>query len=131
APRREHCWGRPGISEGYYCAPQHCPPLANALYRNRGDGSFENVSASSGIGAHRGEGMGVAFADYDHDGWTDVFVANDTVPNFLFHNLGNGHFEEAALPAGDAYDGDGRATSSTGVDFRDCDNDGWEELVVT
>jgi len=61
----------------------------------------------------------------------DVFVANDTVPNFLFYNLGNGRFEEAALPAGVAYNGDGRATSSMGVDFRDLDNDGWEDLVMT
>ena len=78
-----------------------------------------------------GKGMGVAFADYDHDGLMDVLVANDTVPNFLFHNLGHGRFEEVALKAGVAYNGDGRAISSMGVDFRDYDNDGWEDIVVT
>jgi hypothetical protein len=130
-PAREPFCGDLRIHYRTYCHPEHYAPLANALYRNRGDGTFEDVSGSSGIGAHRGKGMGVAFADYDHDGRMDVFVANDTVPNFLFHNLGNGRFEETALPAGVAYNGDGRATSSMGVDFRDFDNDGWEDLVVT
>jgi hypothetical protein len=75
--------------------------------------------------------MGIAIADYDHDGWMDVFVANDTVPNFLFHNEHNGTFREVALQTGVGYSDDGKALSSMGVDFRDLDNDGWEDLVVT
>jgi enediyne biosynthesis protein E4 len=125
-----YCGGqRPG--QRTYCHPQHYTALPNALYKNQGDGTFRDVSLESGIGAHRGKGMGVAFADYDHDGLMDVFVANDTVPNFLFRNLGSGKFEEVALRAGVAYNGDGRAVSSMGADFRDYDNDGWEDLFVT
>ncbi len=114
-----------------YCHPKYYSPLPNSLYRNRGDGTFLDVSAASGIGAHRGKGMGIAFADYDHDGFPDVFVANDTVPNFLFHNLRNGKFEEIATAAGVAYNGDGRATSTMGADFRDYDNDGHDDVFVT
>jgi enediyne biosynthesis protein E4 len=114
-----------------YCHPSYYAPVANALYHNRGDGTFEDVSVSSGIAAHPGKGMGVAFADYDHDGLMDILVANDTVPNFLFHNMGNGRFEDVALKAGVAYNGDGRAISSMGVDFRDYDNDGQEDILMT
>jgi tetratricopeptide (TPR) repeat protein len=114
-----------------YCHPQYYTPLANALYRNRGDGTFEDVSVSSGIAAHPGKGMGVAFADYDLDGRMDVFVANDTTPNFLFHNLGNGRFEEVGVGAGVAYNADGRAVSGMGADFRDFDNDGREDILLT
>jgi len=130
-PAKEIFCGDPAIHYRAYCRPEFYAPLANALYRNRGDGTFEDVSAASGIGAHRGKGMGVAFGDYDHDGLMDVLVANDTVPNFLFHNLGHGRFEEVAVKAGVAYNGDGRATSSMGVDFRDYDNDGQEDILVT
>jgi len=125
-----YCGGqRPGYRA--YCHPKYYSPLPNSLYRNNGDGTFRDVSAESGIGAHRGKGMGVAFADYDHDGFPDVFVANDTVPNSLFHNLGNGRFEEVAMAAGVAYNGDGRATSAMGADFRDFDNDGREDIFIT
>jgi hypothetical protein len=113
-----------------YCHPRFYEPLPNLLYHNNGDGTFSDVSAASGIGAHRGKGMGVAIADYDHDGWMDVFVANDTVPNFLFHNEGNGHFRETALQAGVGLNDDGKALSSMGVDFRDLDNDGREDLFI-
>ena len=114
-----------------YCHPRYYQPLPNRLYRNNGNGTFSDVSAASGIGAHSGKGMGIAIADYDHDGWMDVFVANDTVPNFLFHNEGNGRFRETALQAGVGLNDDGKALSSMGADFRDLDNDGWEDLVVT
>ncbi len=124
-PAKEVFCGDNRIHYRTYCHPGYYAPLANALYHNRGDGTFEDVSASSGIAAHRGKGMGVAFGDYDRDGLTDILVANDTVPNFLFHNLGRGRFEEVALKAGVAYNGDGRAISGMGVDFRDYDNDGW------
>jgi hypothetical protein len=114
-----------------YCHPRYYQPLPNRLYHNNGDGTFTDVSKASGIAAHPGKGMGIAIADYDHDGWMDVFVANDTVPNFLFHNEHNGTFREVALQTGVGYSDDGKALSSMGVDFRDLDNDGWEDLVVT
>ena len=113
------------------CHPRFYEPLPNRLYHNNGDGTFSDVSDVSGIAAHRGKGMGVAIADYDHDGWMDVFVPNDTVPNFLFHNERNGRFRESALQAGVGLNDDGKALSSMGVDFRDLDNDGWEDLVIT
>ncbi len=75
-----------------YCHPQHFQPLANALYHNQGDGTFRDVSIESGIAEHLGKGMGIAIGDYDLDGRIDIFVANDTVPNFLFHNEGSGGF---------------------------------------
>jgi len=130
-PAREPFCGDQRSGYRAYCHPGFYDPLPNALYHNRGDGTFEDVSTASGIAAHRGKGMGVAFADYDHDGLMDVLVANDTVPNFLFHNLGHGRFEEVALKAGVAYNGDGRAISSMGVDFRDYDNDGQEDILMT
>lgn len=120
---------RPGYRS--YCHPKYYAALPNALYHNQGDGRFRDVSAESGISAHRGKGMGVAIADYDHDGRVDVFVANDTVPNFLFHNLGSGKFEEVAVSQGVAFNGDGRATSTMGADFRDYDNDGWDDIFDT
>ena len=83
-----------------YCHPRFFQGLPNRLYRNRGDGTFEDVSARAGVLAHVGKGMSVAFADYDHDGRLDAFVTNDAVPNFLFHNNGDGTFAETALLAG-------------------------------
>jgi enediyne biosynthesis protein E4 len=114
-----------------YCHPKHYRGLANALYRNRHDGTFEDVTQKSGIGAFVGKGMSVAFADYDADGFMDVFVTNDAVPDFLFHNRGNGTFEEVALLAGVAVPAHGRPVSSMGTDFRDVDNDGWPDIVLT
>jgi enediyne biosynthesis protein E4 len=114
-----------------YCHPRYFEGLPNRLYRNRGDGTFEDVSAPSGIARHVGKGMSVAFADYDHDGDIDAFVTNDTVPNFLFRNNGNGTFAEAALIAGVAIPESGRPISGMGVDFQDYDNDGWEDIHLT
>lgn len=114
-----------------YCHPRFYGGLSNRLYRNNGNGTFTDVSVPAGIAEHRGKGMGVAIVDYDHDGWIDIFVANDTVPNFLFHNEGNGHFSEVALQAGVGLNDDGQAISSMGADFRDLDNDGREDLFVT
>ena len=114
-----------------YCHPKFYEGLPNALYHNNGNGTFTDVSESSGIAAHIGKGMAVAFADYDGDGRMDVFVTNDTVPNFLFHNEGNGQFREVALPAGVGMNDDGRALSSMGADFRDIDNDGRPDILVT
>jgi hypothetical protein len=114
-----------------YCHPKSFQGLPNHLYRNRGDGTFEDVSARAGILAHVGKGMSVAFADYDHDGWLDAFVTNDTVPNFLFRNKGDGTFEETALFAGVSVPDSGRPVSSMGTDFQDYDNDGWEDIHLT
>jgi hypothetical protein len=130
-PATELFCGDAGRGIRTYCHPRYYQALPNRLYHNNGDGTFTDVSAVSGIAAHPGKGMGIAIADYDHDGWMDVFVANDTVPNFLFHNERNGTFREVALQAGVGYNDDGKALSSMGVDFRDLDNDGWEDLVVT
>jgi hypothetical protein len=114
-----------------YCHPRFFQGLPNRLYRNRGDGTFEDVSAKAGLLAHVGKGMSVAFADYDHDGHIDAFVTNDTVPNFLFRNKGDGTFAEGALLAGVSVPESGRPTSSMGTDFQDYDNDGWEDLHFT
>ncbi len=83
-----------------YCHPDNYEAVTNVLYRNNGDGTFTDVSAKSGIAAASGKGLGVAFADYDHDGFMDVYVANDSVQSFLFHNNGNGSFSEVGLLAG-------------------------------
>jgi hypothetical protein len=114
-----------------YCHPRHFDWLPNVLYRNRGDGTFEDVSRTSGIESHTGKGMSVAVADYDLDGFADIFVANDTLPNFLFRNRGNGTFQEVALEAGVAFTDDGKAVSSMGADFRDYNNDGLPDISVT
>lgn len=114
-----------------YCHPRFFPGLPNRLYRNRGDGTFEDVSARAGILSHVGKGMSVAFADFNHDGRLDIFVTNDTVPNFLFQNNGDGTFAETALMAGVSVPATGRPVSSMGTDFQDYDNDGWEDILVT
>ena len=114
-----------------YCHPKYYEGLPNQLYRNNGDGTFTDISGPSGIGAHVGKGMAVSFLDFDQDGRLDVFVTNDTVPNFLFRNEGAGRFREVGLQAGVAFNDDGRAVSAMGVDARDVDNDGREDLWVT
>jgi enediyne biosynthesis protein E4 len=114
-----------------YCHPKNYPALPNTLYRNNGDGTFTDVSARMGVDKYYGKGMGVAFADYDHDGFTDVFVANDNAPNLLFHNVAGKKFEEVALQTGVAYPQSGAFISGMGADFRDVDNDGWDDIWHT
>jgi len=114
-----------------YCHPRFFEGLPDRLYRNKGDGTFEDVSSSAGILAHIGKGMSAAIADFDHDGLTDLFVTNDTVPDFLFRNKGNGSFEEIGLAAGVSVPASGRPVSSMGVDIQDYDNDGWEDVFLT
>ncbi len=114
-----------------YCHPKHFIGLPNTLYHNNGDGTFENVTEKSGIGKHVGRGMSVAFEDYDEDGYTDAFVANDKLANFMFHNNGDGTFDETALMVGVALRDHGKAVSSMGGAFRDYDNDGKPDLWVT
>ena len=105
--------------------------LPGQLFHNNHDGTFTDVSQASGIGRHIGKGMGVAFADIDGDGLTDIFVANDSVRNFLFRNQGNGTFQEIGLEAGVALRDDGFAIAGMGADLRDFDNDGKPDLVVS
>ncbi len=114
-----------------FCHPREYKPLTNSLYRNNGDGTFSDVSVESGIAAHPGKGMGLAFGDINGDQLLDIFITNDTEPNFLFQNLGKGKFSEIAGPAGVAFNDDGRALSAMGADFRDWDNDGRDDLFLT
>lgn len=130
-PAKEPVCGDTAAKNRTYCHPRFYEGVPNRLYHNNGDGTFTDVSGRSGVSAHRGKGMAVATGDYDHDGWPDIFVANDTVPNLLFHNEHNGSFREVALEAGVAMMEEGKAVSSMGVDFRDLDNDGREDLFVT
>lgn len=114
-----------------YCDPSAYRGTPDQVFRNNHDGTFTDITASSGIGASIGRGMGVAIADYDNDGLEDIFVANDTVPNFLFHNVGHDKFEEVAMLAGVALNDNGRPVASMGADFRDYNNDGLPDLVFT
>jgi hypothetical protein len=123
---------RPCTSNGMraYCSPDSYQGLPDVLYHNNGDGTFTDVSVPSGIARHVGKGMGVAFADYDGDGFTDMFVSNDTFRNFLFHNERNGTFTETAILNGVAYNENGKSIAGMGCDFRDVDNDGRPDIFV-
>ena len=124
-----YCAVRNGVRA--YCHPKQYAPLHNSLYRNNGDGTFTDVSQETGIADHLGKGMSVSFADYDRDGYLDAFVANDTTPEFLFHNLKGRKFEEVGVRAGVAYAPDGGALSGMGSDFRDVNNDGLPDIWYT
>jgi hypothetical protein len=124
-------WCGNSSSIRHYCHPLQFPGTTSVLYHNNGDGTFTDVSARAGISGHTGRGLGVAFADYDGDGWMDVYVANDSMQSFLFHNEGDGTFSENGIGAGVAYNEDGIAFAGMGVDFADYDNDGHPDLVVT
>ncbi len=113
---------------GDYCHPKFYKPQPNQLFLNKGDGTFEDVSAAWGVRDHPGKGMGVGVADYDGDGRQDLFVTNDAGYNSLFHNLGN-RFEEVAFEAGVALPEDGNFISGMGLDFRDFNNDGLPDIV--
>jgi enediyne biosynthesis protein E4 len=114
-----------------YCHPKYFQGLPSTLYRNRGDGTFEDVTDRAGLTQFAGRGMSVAFADYDHDGFPDAFVTNDNMPNFLFHNKGNGTFEEVGLLTGTALRDNGKPVASMGVEFKDYNNDGHPDLIIT
>ena len=111
-----------------YCAPGNFGGTRNILYRNNGDGTFTDVSASSHIDRYVGKGMSLAFGDYNNDGFTDVFVSNDTFPNFLLRNNGDGTFTDVALETGVAYTADGSLVAGMGADFRDLNNDGRDDI---
>lgn len=114
-----------------YCPPEEFPATTNILYHNNGDGTFTDVSQRSGIAAKKGRALGVGFADYDGDGFTDIFVSNDGMQQYLYHNNGNGTFSEVGLEAGAALSEDGRRMSGMGVVFQDYDNDGRPDVMVT
>jgi hypothetical protein len=118
--------------EGYrsYCHPDQFQPIAALVYHNDGHGHFAEVSQKSGF-SKPGKGLGIAIADYDRDGHIDVFVANDSIPQYLYHNKGDGTFEEVGLISQAALDGEGRAFAGMGVDFSDYNNDGLPDIVVT
>ncbi len=123
--------GNARLGVRFYCHPLTYEPLSSTVYRNDGNGVFTDVSAASGVGALRANGLGVVIADYDNDGWPDVFVANDTMPNFLFHNTGNLRFTETGLVSGVAVGIDGKARAGMGIDTGDYDGDGRLDLVIT
>ncbi len=114
-----------------YCRPDVFKPLPNALFRNNGDGTFTDVSEQSGISRPLGKGMGVAIADFDNDGWMDIFVTNDKWPNTLYHNKGRGIFEDVALDAGVWTNENGLTVSGMGCDFNDFNNDGFPDIFYT
>ena len=130
-PGYDRFCGDPARNLRVYCHPMYFEGLTNTLYHNRGDGTFEDVSQQSGIAKYQGRGMSLAFDDFDTDGFMDVYVTNDNQANFLFHNRGNGTFEEVGLETGVALLDGGKPISSMAVDFRDYDNDGLPDIFVT
>ena len=123
----------PCVQQGLpaYCSPVDFLGMPNLLYRNNGDGTFTDVSEQSHISQYVGKGMGLAFADYDNDGFSDIFVSNDTFENYLFHNNRDGTFTNVATTAGVAYNAFGNAIAGMGADFRDIDNDGKPDIFET
>jgi hypothetical protein len=114
-----------------YCHPLNFAPLASVLYHNNGNGTFTDVSAKAGIAGHRSNGLGVVIGDYDDDGWPDIAVANDSLPNFLYHNEGRGVFKEVGLVSGIAVAADGNPRAGMGIDLADYDGDGRLDLFIT
>jgi hypothetical protein len=114
-----------------YCHPLNFAPLPDVLYRNDGNGAFTDISREWGVTGEPGNGLGVVFGDYDGDGWIDLFVANDTTPNFLYRNVEGRRFEQVALVSGVAVAADGKPRAGMGTDFADYDGDGLLDLFVT
>lgn len=123
----------PCVQQGIpaYCSPVDFLGMPNILYRNNGDGTFTDISEQSHISQYVGKGMGLAFADYDNDGFTDIFVSNDTFENYLFHNNRDGTFTNVAMLAGVSYNAFGNSIAGMGADFRDIDNDGKPDVFET
>jgi hypothetical protein len=126
---RIRCYTRTGKRD--YCGPRSYRPVPDRLYRNRRDGTFVDVTVEAQVAREYGPALGVVAADFNADGWPDIYVANDGEPNLLWMNQQNGRFQNTALLAGVALDGLGSAEGSMGVDAGDFDNDGDEDLFVT
>ncbi len=120
---------RPGYRS--YCHPGNYKGQKTKLYHNNHDGIFTDVSDSSGVGKPESKGMGVVLADFNNDGWTDIAIANDSWPNFLFINKHDGTFEDVSLVSGMAASEDGRYEAGMGIDAADVDGDGWQDVYVT
>lgn len=120
---------RPGYRA--YCHPDNFKGATNILYHQRSDGSFEDVSVKAGIEEPGGKALGVAFFDFDNDGLIDIFVANDSVRQSLYHNKGDGTFEDIAIPSGVGYDENGKTYAGMGVTAGDYDNDGYPDIFIT
>jgi len=129
-PDTNECWAENGTLR-LYCPPRRYPREKDVFYRNRGDGTFEDASAAAGVDGVEGRGLGAIASDFDGDGRTDVYVANDLDPNFLFHNRGDGTFEETGMLAGASHSEDGKEESGMGLAAGDYDNDGRIDLFVT
>lgn len=130
AERNFYCGERrPGYRS--YCHPNRYLGQEPTLFRNRGDGGFDDVTQDTGLAGHAGNGLGVVCFDYDRDGWMDIFIANDSMPNFLFRNIEGREFEEVAYIAGVALGENGEAEAGMGVDAADYDGDGWPDLYMT
>jgi enediyne biosynthesis protein E4 len=120
---------RPGYRA--YCHPDNFKGATNILFRQRADGTFEDVSAKAGIAGPGGKALGVAFGDFDNDGMMDIFVANDSVRQSLYHNKSNGTFDDIAVASGAGYDENGRLFAGMGIDVADYDNDGHMDVFIT
>ena len=127
--RNKECFSASGARD--YCGPQAYPPAPDVLYRNLGDGTFADVTTSAGINRAFGPGLGVIASDFDNDGYTDIYVANDQTANQLWINNGDGTFAENALMSGSAFNVDGQPEASMGVTAGDFDADGDEDLFMT
>jgi enediyne biosynthesis protein E4 len=114
-----------------YCSPRTVKPVPHSLYHNEGNGRFRNVTAEAGFAGSLGKGMGIGIADFNQDGLLDIFVANDTEPNFLYVNKGKGKFEESAMVYGVAYNEEAAIVSGMGCDVKDYDNDGWVDILYS
>jgi hypothetical protein len=122
--------GATGPGMRAYCHPENYRPVSSLLFHNNRDGTFTDVTEKSGIAKYPGKGLGVDINDYDHDGWPDIFVANDAIAEQLFHNNHDGTFTEVGIQSGISYDENGGHFSGMGVSFDDYDNDGWPDLFV-
>jgi hypothetical protein len=120
---------RPGYRS--YCHPGNYKGQKTKLYHNNHDGTFTDVSDASGVGKPESKGMGVVLADFNNDGWTDIAIANDSWPNFLFINKHNGKFEDVSFVSGMAASEDGRYEAGMGIDAADVDGDGWQDVYIT
>ena len=113
-----------------YCHPDQFKPESTLLFHNDGKGKFTEVSNTAGTDKGS-KGLGLSIADYDRDGWMDILLTNDSIPEYLFHNRGNGTFEEVGLVSGAGLDGNGNAFAGMGTDFADFNNDGWPDIIIT